>query len=218
MFSRHPRKCACQASLPACDFHPRKRLSRTQWPEITEMPSNFLRRTDNLFQSLKSHLDFQPHWFSHERSWKLKKLPCNGTVRPGCKTNLRWARLPHHPGAGSSCKRLGLFKAWRSPRPSVAILAATETKAFRLLRKLAAYLEIVSEKNSSFATRFLSIGPPNTQNLWPMARRAKASLKPTFTCGICKWQTSAANACWASCSGASSAPQKTNDDEVAWKR
>ena len=162
-----------------------------------------------MFNPIGSHMKDHESWKSCHAMARLDQV---------AKQTCGGARLPHHPGAGSSCKRLGLFKAWRSPRPSVAILAATETKAFRLLRKLAAYLEIVSEKTVRSPRAFCQLDPQTRKISGPWQGAAKASLKPTFTCGICKWQTSAANACWASCSGASSAPQKTNDDEVAWKR
>ena len=121
-----------------------------------------------------------------------KAAHCVGTQDP--VSNLRWANPAISPWPHGQCSasappwRWELLQDWLGlvcsrlggPRPSVAILAATETKAFRLLRKLAAYSEIFSGKISSFAKRFLSVGPPNTQNLWPMARRCKGIPKTHF--------------------------------------
>lgn len=100
-----------------------------------------------------------------------KAAHCVGTQDQVSQNLAPWPMLGFRTtlalGAPARLARLGLFKAWRSPRPSV-------------LRKLASYLEIFSEKISSFAKRFLSIRPPNTQNLWPMARRCKGIPKTHF--------------------------------------
>lgn len=190
MFSRHPRRCACQALLPACDFHPRKRLSGTQWPEITEMPSSFLRRTDNLFQSLKKSRRCSTPLVL---TWKImkvekaahpmarldqvvKKKPAVGSASapPG-----RWELLQDWLGS------VGLVKAQGHPWPSLLLprpkpSAMPKLEAYGRRKKVwPKFLELDFLFISSFTTRFLSIGPPNTQNL-PMARRCKGIFKTHF--------------------------------------
>lgn len=166
-----------------------------------------------------------------------KAAHCVGT-QDQVSQNLRWANptispWPHDqasapPGRwellqgwlGLVCSRLGGLQGhpWPSlllPRRKPSACCVNWQLTWRFFRK-PKFLELDFQKKSVRSPRaFCQLDPQTRKTSGPWEGAAKASLKPTFTCGICQWSTSAANACWASCSGASSAPHKTNDDEVA---
>ena len=168
------------------------------------------------------------------KTWDWQSCPMRGHPRPGFpkpavgqpnnQPMAPWPMLGFRTtralGAPARLARLVLFKAWRSPRPLLprpkpSACCVNWQLTWKFFRK-PKFLELDFLKKSVRSPRaFCQLDPQTRKTSGPWQGAAKASLKPTFTCGICKWQTSAANACWASCSGASSAPHKTNDDEVA---